>query len=58
MSVYDKPIPRVTTPVRQLDDKLWAIFRKEGPLTEEEQAYMDRLEAEYQETIFSEGEDY
>ncbi len=51
-------IPLITTPVRQLDDKLWAIVAKKEPLTAEEQAYLDRLEAEYQETIFTEGEDY
>lgn len=49
-------IPLITTPVRQLDDKLWAIFLKKGPLTAEEQAYMDRLEAEYEATIFDREE--
>jgi len=49
-------IPLITTPVRQLDDKLWAIFSKKGPLTAEEQAYLDRIEAEYEKTIFDEGE--
>ena len=49
-------IPLITTPVRQLDDRLWAIFSKKGPLTAEEQAYLDRIEAKYQETIFDEGE--
>lgn len=49
-------IALITTPVRQLDDKLWAIFAKDGPLTTEEQAYMDRLEAEYEATIFDEEE--
>lgn len=56
--MIDDYIPLVTTPVRQLDDKLWAIFNKKEPLTAEEQAYLDKIEAEYQETIFSEGEDY
>lgn len=49
-------IPLITTPVRQLDDKLWAIFSKKGPLTPEEQAYLDHVEAEYQKTIFDEEE--
>ena len=49
-------IPLITTPVRQLDDRLWAIFSKKGPLTAEEEAYLDRIEVEYQETIFDEGE--
>lgn len=50
-------IPLITTPVRQLDDKLWAIFAKKGPLTPAEQAYLDRIEAEYQETIFDDMEE-
>lgn len=47
---------QITTPVRQLNDQLWAIFAKKGPLTAEEQAYLDRIEAEYEETIFDEEE--
>jgi hypothetical protein len=47
---------QITTPVRQLDDQLWAIFAKKGPLTAEEQAYLDRIEAEYEEVIFDEEE--
>ena len=49
-------IPLITTPVRQLDDKLWAIFSKKGPLTAAEQAYLDRIEAEYEATNFDEEE--
>ena len=49
-------IPLITTPVRQLDDKLWGIFSKKGPLTTEEQAYLDHVEAEYQKIIFDEEE--
>lgn len=51
-------LPLITTPVRQLDDRLWAIFNKKGPLTEDEQAYLDRIEAEYQETIFDDEGEY
>ena len=49
-------ISLITTPVRQLDDKLWGIFSKKGPLTAEDQAYLDHVEAEYQKTIFDEEE--
>jgi hypothetical protein len=49
-------LPLITTPIRELDGKLWAIFTKKGPLTAEEQAYLDRIEAEYEQTIFDEGE--
>lgn len=51
-------IPLITTPVRQPDYKLWAIFHKKGPLTDEEQAYLDRVEAEYEETIFDDEGEY
>lgn len=51
-------LPIITTPIREPNDKLWAIFNKKGPLTDEEQAYLDRVEAEYEEIIFDEGEDY
>lgn len=51
-------LPLITTPVRQLDDRLWTIFNKKGPLTEDEQAYLDRIEAEYQETIFDDEGEY
>ena len=50
-------IPLITVTVRKLDDKLWAIFNKKGPLTAEELAYLDWVEASYEETIFDE-EDY
>lgn len=53
----DITIPLITVTVRKLDDRLWAILRKEGPLTAEEQAYLDKLEADYEDTIFDE-EDY
>jgi hypothetical protein len=51
-------LPLITTPIREPNAKLWAIFNKKGPLTAEEQAYLDRVEAEYEEIIFDEGEDY
>lgn len=54
--MIDDYIPLVTTPVRQLDDKLWAIFNKKAPLTAEEQAYLDKIEAEYEATIFDREE--
>jgi hypothetical protein len=37
----------ITAEVRSLDNRLWAIFYKEGPLTPEEQAYLDAVEAAY-----------
>lgn len=49
-------IPIITTPIRELDGKLWGIFNKKGPLTAEEQAYLDHVEAEYQKIIFDEEE--
>ena len=55
---YIPALPLITTPVRQLDDRLWTIFNKKGPLTEDEQAYLDRIEAEYQETIFDDEGEY
>jgi hypothetical protein len=35
--------------VRSLDNRLWDIFYKDGPLTPEEQAYLDAVEAAYEE---------
>lgn len=49
-------LPLITTPIRELNTKLWAIFNKKGPLTPEEQAYLDQVEAEYEEIIFDEEE--
>lgn len=49
-------LPIITTPVRELDGKLWAIFTKKGQLTAEDRAYLDHVEAEYQKTIFDEEE--
>lgn len=49
-------LPIITTPIRELDSKLWGIFSKKGPLTPEEQAYLDHVEAEYQKIIFDEEE--
>lgn len=37
----------ITAEVRSLDNRLWNIFYKEGPLTPEEQAYLDAAEAAY-----------
>lgn len=54
MSAAIPSIPLITVKVRKLDDRLWEIFRKEGPLTDEEQAYLDRIEAEYEDTITDE----
>lgn len=54
MDMDDLPI--IITPIREPNPKLWAIFAKKGPLTAEEQAYLDRIEAEYEEVIFDEEE--
>ena len=35
--------------VRSLDNRLWDIINKDGPLTPEEQAYLDAVEAAYEE---------
>ena len=37
----------ITAEVRSLDNRLWDIFYKDGPLTPEEQAYLDAAEAAY-----------
>jgi hypothetical protein len=37
----------VTIQVRGPNARLWELFNKEGPLTAEEQAYMDAIEAAY-----------
>lgn len=44
----------ITAEVRSLDNRLWDIFYKEGPLTPEEQAYLDAAEAAY---VLEFGED-
>ncbi len=37
----------ITLEVRTLDPRIWDIFNKEGPLTDEELAYLDDVEAAY-----------
>jgi hypothetical protein len=37
-------IPRVDTPVRQLNEKLWALLSKPDPLTDEEKAFVEECE--------------
>jgi hypothetical protein len=37
----------ITLEVRTLDPRIWDIFNKEGPLTNEELAYLDDAEAAY-----------
>jgi hypothetical protein len=37
----------ITAEARSLDNRLWDIFYKDGPLTPEEQAYLDAAEAAY-----------
>lgn len=37
----------ITVEVRSLDNRLWDIINKDGPLTPEEQAYLDAAEAAY-----------
>jgi hypothetical protein len=37
----------ITVEVRSLDNRLWDIFHKDGPLTPEEQAYLEAAEAAY-----------
>lgn len=49
-------LPIITTPIREPNSKLWAIFNKKGPLTPEEQAYLDQVEAEYEEVIYDDME--
>jgi hypothetical protein len=39
----------ITVEVRNLDRRLWDIINKDGPLTPEEQAYLDAVEAAYEE---------
>ena len=39
----------ITVEVRSLDNRLWEIFYKHGPLTPQEQAYLDAAEAAYAE---------
>ncbi len=50
-------LPLITTPIREPNPKLWAIFNKKGPLTAEEQAYLDRIEAEYEDIIYGDEEE-
>ena len=44
----------ITVEVRSLDNRLWNIFYKHGPLTPEEQTYLDAAEAAY---VLEFGED-
>lgn len=44
----------ITAEVRSLDNRLWDIFCKDGPLSSEEQAYLDAAEAAY---VLEFGED-
>jgi hypothetical protein len=39
----------ITATVRNLDDSLWAIFTKTGPLTDDERELLDAAEAAYEE---------
>jgi hypothetical protein len=44
----------ITLEARSLDGRIWDIFNKEGPLTDEELAYLDEVEAAY---VLEFGED-
>ena len=44
----------ITLEVRPLDGRMWNIFNKQGPLTDEERAYLDAAEAAY---VLEFGED-
>ena len=44
----------ITLEVRPLDGRMWDIFNKKGPLTDEELAYLDAAEAAY---VLEFGED-
>lgn len=37
----------ITLEARPLDGRIWDIFNKKGPLTDEELAYLDAAEAAY-----------
>ena len=37
-------LPLVTTPARPLNDRLWALLTRPGPLTADEWAYIDEQE--------------
>jgi len=37
-------LPRIATPVRQVNDRLWALLSKPGPLSAEEWAYVEECE--------------
>ncbi len=39
-----RPIPAITTTVRNIDATLLALFLKDGPLTATERAFLDAME--------------
>lgn len=38
------PLPRVSVPLRELNQELWAILIRPGPMTEGERAYVEECE--------------